>query len=178
MEHLKTVINYMIYMGEGTFSPKQINRFLYYSYGIYLAIYNYNVNELENRLFDETFKTYPRGPIIEKANEYLEANRSYYFSYKEEFKDRTKKLKYTEAVLDKRSKRIIDAVLRVYSKYSGNELEAMVLKEEPYKKSKKGNKIRKIDDSVMFDYFAKQYKEDYVPIKKKRFTLFKKPKAI
>ena len=35
MANLKDVVDYMIYRGNGDFSIKQINRFLYYSYAIY-----------------------------------------------------------------------------------------------------------------------------------------------
>ena len=178
MERLTTVINYIFFKGEGKYTPKQINRFLYYSYGIYLAVYNDDINSLDNRLFNDSFYTFTSGPIIEKANDYLEDNRDYYCGLDKEIKEHTDKLRYTDVVLDRRSKRIINAVLITYGKYSGNELEKMVLKEKPYKKSKKRNKIVKIDDKAIYDYFAKIYNENYQKNKTQNFALFKKPKMI
>ena len=35
-----------------------------------------------------------------------------------------------------------------------------------------------MDDKVIYDYFAKNYREDYKPKRNKIFTLFKKPKEI
>lgn len=177
MENLNDVINYMIYKGEGKYSPKQINRFLYFAYAIYLAKYNDDLEEPVNRLFKAEFKAYPRGPIIEEANNYLEANRNRYFQYDENSRENIKSLKQTEDIINNKEKFVIDAVLKVYGKYSGNQLELMVNKEDPYKKTYKKNRLKKIKEEMIFEYYAKNYKEDYKP-KRKCLSLFNKPKII
>ena len=177
MEDLKTIIDYMLYMGDGTFSPKQINRFLYYSYGIYLAVYNDDIDELDNKLFNGFLYTYPRGPVNGNANKYLEENRERYYMSDNSYEN-TRELEYSIDKLHHKSKRVINAVLKVYGKYKGNQLENMVLKEPPYKKCKKKDSIKKMDDKVIYDYFARNYREDYKPKRNKIFTLFKKPKEI
>lgn len=164
-------------MGDGTFSPKQINRFLYYSYGIYLAVYNDDIDHLDNKLFNEFLYTYPRGPVNGNANTYLENNREKYYMSDNSYEN-TRKLEYSINKLHHKSKRVINAVLKVYGKYTGNQLEDMVLKETPYKKCKKKDSINKMDDKVIYDFFARNYREDYKPKRKKVFTLFKKPKEI
>ena len=164
-------------MGEGHFSPKQINRFLYYSYGIYLAVYNDDIDELDNKLFNDFLYTYPRGPVNGNANKYLEENRERYYMSDNSYKN-TRELEYSIDKLHNKSKRVINAVLKVYGKYTDNQLEDMVLKEPPYKKCKKKDSIKKMDDKVIYDYFARNYRENYKPKRNKIFTLFKKPKEI
>ena len=170
MEDLKTIIDYMLYMGEGHFSPKQINRFLYYSYGIYVAVYNDDIDELDNKLFNDFLYTYPRGPVNGNANKYLEENRERYYMSDNSYKN-TRELEYSIDKLHNKSKRVINAVLKVYGKYTDNQLEDMVLKEPPYKKCKKKDSIKKMDDKVIYDYFARNYRENYKPKRNKIFTL-------
>lgn len=171
MANLKDVVDYMIYRGNGDFSIKQINRFLYYSYAIYLAKYNDKYEEPVNRLFEAEFKAYPRGPIIEEAYDYMKENEEEYFWYDRYSKYKAGLLEDSKDKLNRQEKFVVNAVLKVYGKYSGNRLEAMVNDEAPYKDFYRKNRRVTIPEKVIFDDYTEKYKipaEQPKELKKKK----------
>lgn len=151
MENIIDVANYI--MSKKYFTPKQVQKIMYYAYSLYLVKYNDKYSDEMNKLFDGEFEAWKHGPV----------NRMVYNYIKNRYGDLTKeKIRLKE----KQNENFLDKVILVFGRYSGNQLENMTKLEEPwlsaYTPQVDDNPIctNKISDKVIYDYFHRTFIED------------------
>lgn len=153
MENVINVVNFML--SKGSYTPKQIQKMLYYAYSLYLIKNNdeYNVNNM-NKLFDAKFEAWQHGPVIRKVYDYM----------KNFGNSNTCMTNGNKAYLnEKRNEVFIEKILMVFGRFSGTELENMTHLEDPWinaYKPQANTKIcnNEITDEAIFNYYYSKYK--------------------
>lgn len=148
---MDTALNIARYMlSKKIFTPKQIQKLLYYAYSIYLVKYNnqYNENNM-NRLFKDTIEAWEHGPVIRNVYEDIKTVASSYdlISYNKEVN-----------LEDKKTENFIDKIISVYGQFSGYELEKMTHSEDPWIEARKKGRNYKISDKTIYEYYNNKYK--------------------
>lgn len=141
MEDIIRVANYIL--TKGSFTPKQVQKLLFYSYSLFLVKYNKNYSQNMKKLFEGDFEATEHGPVNIKVYNYLKGFR----------------VCYQIVHLDNRKyERFLNKVILVFGNCSGLELEEMVKKETPWKLAyEKGNHTI-IEDKDIFEYYSKYKK--------------------
>lgn len=123
MENTIDVANYIISKGEFNFTPKKVQKIMYYAYSLYLIKYNDEYSEEMNKLFDGEFEAWKHGPVNRMVYNYIK-NTSM-------LELRTKEIKLKE----KQNENFLNKVIAIYGRYSGKQLEEMTKKEEPWQRA-------------------------------------------
>ncbi len=104
-------------------SNKKLQKLVYYSYVWYLVKNNNSVNNLSNKLFDSKIEAWVHGPVCPEL----------YTAY-----NMNKIRDYTSTKIDSDTKLVLDAILKVYGNFSGDELEYFSHQETPWQKAREG----------------------------------------
>lgn len=104
-------------------SHKKLQKLVYYAYVWYLVKNNTSRDDLKNKLFDSNIEAWVHGPVCPDL--YYAYNKNLISSY--DIKN-----------IDDNTKKILDLIIRIYGKYTGEELEYMTHNEEPWKNARKG----------------------------------------
>lgn len=145
------VADWFLAKGEGTISPKKLQKLVYYAYAWTLTLMNDNVNNLKNRLFDNgSFEAWVHGPVI----------RDLYAEYADfgfnPISVKNKAPHFTEDVEE-----VLQQVWDVYGKYTADELESMTHQETPWKNARNGltpleSSSNKISDKDIFECYVQR----------------------
>lgn len=103
-------------------SPKKLQKMLYYSYVWVLTLNNDDSENLDNRLFEESFEAWVHGPVIRSIYEKYRS-----FGYNDIVSENSKDVEIGEDVLD-----TLKQVMEIYGGYNGNELESITHQEKPW----------------------------------------------
>lgn len=135
------------FLTKESMSPKKLQKLVYYAYAWVLALLNEDIDNIENRLFDEEIQAWVHGPVCpELYSEY----KSYGWSKIEKIEERVR--------LDDEVEDILNQVWEVYGSFTGNELESITHQETPWVEARKGLSAftisqNEIDDRVIFEYY-------------------------
>ncbi len=152
MENVINVAKFIL--SKGAYTPKQVQKILYYAYSIYLIKYNEKYSENMNKLFDEKFEAWEHGPVIRKVYFYMKQ-----YGKSNSLMTHSKNIKLEQ----KENENFVDKVVAVFGRYSGSELEEMTHSEDPWKNAY--NPIScdskrctsQITDESIFNYFHNTY---------------------
>lgn len=150
MNSVMDVVNF--FLVRSSMSPKKLQKLLFYAYAWTLALLNDTVDDLRNKLFDERIEAWVHGPVIPAI----------YGMYKGYgWNDIPKIDSFDESVFSTEVLNILQQVWDVYGGLTGNELEAISHKEEPWIKARNGipayeSSDALISDRVIFSYFNEQ----------------------
>lgn len=145
--NIEKAINY--FLNKESMSPKKIRLLLYYSYSWYLVLMNDDINHLNNKLFNEKFKAWIHGPVLDSVYQKYK-NYTLHIIHKKEINTND----YNKITSD-----ILNEVWTVYGKYSANQLESIVRQEYPWIAArntlynKKENGCSYIDDRIIYRYY-------------------------
>lgn len=123
---------------------KKLQKLVYYAYSWYLVKNNKNANNIENRLFDSRIEAWTHGPVCPEL----------YYAYNE-----NKILNYESKIKDEKIIKLLELVIKVYGKYTGEELEEITHNEEPWQKARKDYKTyershKKIEDRDIYEFYS------------------------
>ena len=145
------VADWFLAKGNGTISPKKLQKLVYYAYAWTLTLFNDDANDLKHKLFDDGyFEAWVHGPVI----------RGLYAKYADYGFDpipaKEKAPDFTADVED-----VLNQVWDVYGHYSADELESMTHQESPWQKARQGKgpldiSSAKISDKDMFECYVKR----------------------
>ena len=150
MKKIDMVADY--YLSKSEMSPKKLQKILYYAYSWTLALLNERVDDLSFKLFDDQIEAWVHGPVVpyiyHKYKEYGWGNIPKLSNYN--------KNNFPEDVLD-----ILEQVWTAYGDFSGNELESITHKEDPWIIARKGCSVSSpsstpISDIIIFEYYNKR----------------------
>ncbi len=150
MYRVEDVVRY--FLSKAEMSPKKLQKLLYYAYGWTLALLNESADDIQNRLFSDKFKAWIHGPVIP----YIYAKYKEYGWQLIPMVDDFDETVFSPDVLD-----ILNQVWDVYGSYTGNDLETISHREEPWIKAR-GNTpayeacSNELSDKDIFDYFNSQ----------------------
>lgn len=112
------------FLSKAPMSPKKLQKLLYYAYAWTLALLNDDLENIRFKLFNDPIQAWVHGPVIP----------SVYFKYCDHGWDDIPMV--TNVDLHKIGSDILDIlnqVWDVYGKYTGNQLEAISHREDPWK---------------------------------------------
>ncbi len=133
-------------------SPKKLQKLLYYAYAWTLAILNDNVDDLHNRLFNNTIEAWVHGAVIPDIYEKFKC---YGWSNIPKIDN------FDSSIFNEDEMDILNQVWDVYGHYSGNQLEEICHKEKPWIEARNGlppyaSSHQVISDKTMFIYYNEQ----------------------
>lgn len=123
MENLLDVARY-IARKNPMYTDKQIQKITYYAYCWYIVKNNKDINNINERLVAQHPEAWIHGPVFYDLYEEMTYNRQMFYDYVENLEESTKKF--------------LDKIIRVYGKYTGNQLEDMTHNELPWKEARNG----------------------------------------
>ena len=107
---------------------KKLQKLLYFSYGIYLAWHNNDVNKLNEFLFENKFEAWVHGPVDPVIYSlYKNYGVNYLYIEKEE------EFNFNNDILN-----ALNKTLEIYGEYSADELENISHYQAPWKNARKG----------------------------------------
>lgn len=116
---LDSIINWLL--NKKAMSPKKLQKMLYYAYAWGLVYFNESVDELNTRLFNESFEAWVHGPVIPCV----------YHEYKQYGYNDIPKIDEKPLLPGDVEELMLD-VLDVFGGFSANELERMTHNEKPW----------------------------------------------
>lgn len=147
MRNLDLVSNF--FLSKKSMSQKKLQKLLYYAYSWTLALLNERADDLHFKLFGETFEAWTHGPVIPYIyNKY----KSYGWDDIPQISDFNTNV-FSEDVLD-----VLNQVWQEYGTLTGNQLESLTHKEEPWQKARLGLPVAApsnnlISDTDIFNYY-------------------------
>lgn len=152
MENVTDVASYI--KSKGNFTNKKVHKIMYYAYALFLVKYNDKYSNDMSKLFDGVFLAFPDGP--RETHIYIRE-----LKIKNGLKDNLKLDNKEMFLKEKQNEKFLDHVIEIYGKYSEEELEDMVKREEPWKSTYKYHEnIKTIKDKKIFRYYYKKYMEE------------------
>ena len=149
ISNVDTVIEF--FLSKEPMSPKKLQKLLYYAYSWTLTLLNDSKDDLSTRLFNEQFEAWIHGPVIP----------SVYFKYRdygwtEIPKQESFNGNFPPEVLD-----VLEQVWTVYGGLTGNRLEVICHREQPWIKARNGIPAFEasstvIADNDIFEYYNEQ----------------------
>lgn len=133
---------------------KKLQKLMYYAYAWYLVLFNEDENDLENRLFSNSFQAWVHGPVIPELYQMLKEYQGDVIPVDVFDKHNYKKFNADE--LD-----LLNQIKEVYGNYNGNQLESITHQETPWKNAR-GNCgaydicKNKISDKDIFCYYSQR----------------------
>lgn len=107
---------------------KKLQKLLYFSYGIYLAENNDNINNLENCLFENNFEAWVHGPVDPKIYSLYKNNGINLLSI-----ESIETFAFEINVMD-----ALNKTMEIYGNYSADELENISHNQSPWKNAREG----------------------------------------
>lgn len=146
-EKMLSVISY-IFEKIDEVTPLALQKILYYSQGIYMAIF-------DKELYEEDCMAWVHGPVYESVYEMFKT-----FKYNPIDDNRFVLLKDRFQKLNSEEKEIIDLIIDTFGMYSGKILERITHNEEPWKQAREGylpmqHSSVLIEKNVIKGYFKK-----------------------
>ncbi|MBO5477803.1 MAG: DUF4065 domain-containing protein [Clostridia bacterium] len=141
MEEILKVTDFIL--SKHLYTPKQVQKLLFYSYSLYLIKYNEKYSDDMKKLFKGDFEARKHGPVNIQVYEYLKKQPN---------------VKEQVILQDKKHENFIDKILLVFGRYSGLELEEMLKKEMPWIKAYTIKENTKISDEDIYEYYSKYKK--------------------
>ena len=126
VDNIDNIIHWFLYQQPMT--HKQLQKMLYFSYGIYLAENNTDINNLNNCLFINRFEAWVHGPV----------DPIIYQEYKNSGINLISIEEYNENVLNENVLRVLQETMNKYSKYNADELEEITHNQIPWKRARNG----------------------------------------
>ena len=144
MEDLFDIARYILKKNPN-YTDKQIQKLTYYAYCWYIVKNNTDSKNITNRLVKQHPEAWRHGPVFYDLFEEMTYNKEEFKKKKENLNDTTKKL--------------LDKIVIIYGKYTGNQLEDMTHHEEPWKEArgylKEHERSRNpLSDKVIFEYYS------------------------
>ena len=142
----------VFFLSRGNMTPKKLQKLLYYAYAWTLALLNECAEDICFRLFNEKIEAWVHGPVVP----------SVYMEYKRYgWNDIPMILENNDDIFSSDVLDVLNQVWEVYGDLSGNELEAISHKEEPWISARKGippyaTSTEYLSDEVIFRYFNEQ----------------------
>lgn len=102
---------------------KKLQKMVYYAYSWYLVENNRNEDSLNNKLFNNRIEAWVHGPVCPDL----------YYAY-----NNNKISSYKEKRIDGMTQKILNMIIVIYGKYTGEELERMTHSEGPWKNARSG----------------------------------------
>ena len=133
-------------------SPKKLQKLVYYAYAWYIALVNEDVNNLSSKLFDSRIEAWIHGPVVPEL----------YHEYKDYGgEDIPQKENFDNNLFSTEALDILEQVWTVYGKYTGNQLEMMTHKEQPWINARGTvatyeSSTNLVSDKDMFIYYNEQ----------------------
>lgn len=123
---------------------KKLQKMVYYAYSWYLVKNNTNSESLKKRLFDSRIEAWVHGPVCPDL----------YYAY-----NNNNILTYREKEIDSTTQELLNNIISIYGKYTGEELERMTHNEDPWKKARKGYSMYErsnieINDKDIYDFYS------------------------
>lgn len=137
------------FRSKDSMTHKKLQKLVYYAYAWYIALYNEDADNINNRLCcDGEFQAWVHGPVCRKLYNKFSNNYGYVDKYDGEISSK----------INEELKKYLDVVYGVFGKYDGDELESMTHKENPWLNARKNVKayqpsIEKISEKDMFIYY-------------------------
>lgn len=143
MEKLLDIARYILRQNPGS-TDKQIQKLTYYAYCWYIVKNNSDANDIQNRLVEQHPEAWIHGPVFYDLYEEMTYNRNAFYSFVENIKDETKIF--------------LDKIIKVYGRYTGNQLEDMTHNELPWIEARHGKKAHErsrepLKDNIIFMYY-------------------------
>lgn len=120
------IVNWFLHVQMMT--HKKLQKLLYFSYGIYLAEYNEDINNLENKLFPNNFQAWVHGPVDPNVYEIYKNNGVNYLFVEKPYVNT-----FNERILS-----TLNRVMEIYGNYEADELEQISHNQLPWKNARKG----------------------------------------
>lgn len=132
-------------------SPKKLQKLVYYAYAWTLVFHNDDIDNLENKLFDDEIEAWVHGPV----------NRNLYREYASYGYHNIEKKESIDVDFSTDIEATLDEVWEAYGEFDGNQLEALTHQEEPWKEARIGLKPmdatdKKINDKTIFEFYSKE----------------------
>lgn len=138
------------FIAKGDISPKKLQKLVFYAYAWYLTLMNENINDLNNRLFDEQAEAWIHGPVFP----------SLYRKYKE-YGSESIDSNVDGVDFNSDTEDLLNQIWDIYGRYNGNELESISHQEDPWINARQGcymyqasNNV--IDDTDIFVYYSQR----------------------
>lgn len=141
MEDIIQVTDYIL--SKYSYTPKQVQKILFYAYSLYLVKYNDSYSTSMKKLFKGDFEARKHGPVNEQVYKYLKTY---------------PKVKKEVVLKEKIHENFMDKVILVFGYYSGLELEEMLKKEEPWIKAYNQKENTIISDKDIYEFYSKYKK--------------------
>lgn len=106
---------------------KQLQKLLYFAYGIYLFRFNENENNINNRLFENHFEAWVHGPVDPDVYERYKYNGINLIHI-----ENITAFDFSENVF-----RVLNETLDLYGRYSADEMENITHMQSPWKNARK-----------------------------------------
>ena len=106
---------------------KKLQKLVYYAYAWYIALYNEDKEDIQNRLCKDTvFEAWVHGPVCRKLYDSFSNNYGMVDKYKGEI----------NPLIEGELKKFLEKIYKVFGKYTGDELESMTHQESPWKNAR------------------------------------------
>ena len=137
------------FLEKESMDQKKLQKLCYYAYAWYLYLFNDIEDGLNRRLFANDIEGWVHGPVSHEL----------YKSFPYRGIQLLKPVKSYGTIVDTETVHFLEEVYDVFGKYTGNELEIMTHKEEPWLESRKGLKTYEpgdtpLDDNTMYNFCA------------------------
>lgn len=120
---------------------KKLQKLLYFSYGIYLAQNNDNINQLKNFLFENKFEAWVHGPVDPKIYSLYKNNGINLISI-----ENIDTINFNSEVMD-----ALNKTMEIYGKYSADELESISHNQAPWMNARIGLKPIEVSNQPLLD---------------------------
>lgn len=106
---------------------KKLQKLVYYAYAWYIALYNDNVETINNRICDPVvFEAWVHGPVC----------RILYDEYSDNYGQVTRYKGNICSLIDGEIKKFLETIYKTFGKYTGDELEYMTHQELPWQNAR------------------------------------------
>lgn len=130
------------FLSKESMTPKKLQKLVYYAYSWVLALMNEDIDDLTNKLFDDSCpQAWVHGPVFPELYEEYKK-----YGWKEIEKNNVSEFNCSEDIED-----ILNQVYYIYGKFSGNQLESITHQEDPWIKARSGCKPYEISNKVISD---------------------------
>ena len=125
-------------------SHKKLQKLVYYAYSWSLVKNNKSGNNLNNRLFNSRIEAWVHGPVCPEL----------YYAY-----NNNKISMYDGKKIDIDTKKILDLIIQIYGKYTGEDLERLTHNEDPWIIARKGysqyeRSSKEVQDTDIYNYYS------------------------
>ncbi len=106
---------------------KKLQKLVYYAYAWYIALYNEDKGNIQNKLCENTvFEAWVHGPVCRKLYDSFSNNYGMVDKYKAKI----------NPLINGELKKFLEKIYKIFGKYTGDELESMTHQEFPWKNAR------------------------------------------